>query len=422
MSFHDSEIICRCKQVSAAEVRAAIRSDLGARTVDGVKRRVSCGMGRCQGGFCQERVLLLMADELQVEPESLVKDRSGSWIIKGDALASGFSPLGSGSSPKTRASQSLPQTATEKVSVDLLESFRLLIIGGGAAGLSAALAAKEAGLASHEILVVDRLDVLGGILPQCTHHGFGEREHGGILTGSEFLAPLLAKFEACGIPTLLNTTVTHMDALHKVELAGPAGKTSLEPEAVVFAAGCREQAIGSLPIAGTRPSGIFTAGAAQRMVNLQQWDVGERIVILGSGDVGMIMAGTLSGLNKHVLALVEQAEVTGGLKANRERYVDALGIPLLTQSTITQIFGHTRIEGVELCTNGVTSALACDTLIVSVGLIPETDLLQNLGAPPWLLLAGNARRVHSFIEGVVQDGRAAGTKAARLICASRPRE
>ena len=315
----DSEILCRCRQVTYGEARAAIRAELGARSVDGLKRRVGCGLGRCQSGFCMDRVMLLLAEELGCKPTDIIKDRSGSWIARERGTPNPVPPV------------PLP---------------RLLIVGAGAAGLAAASAANEAGIAAEDILLVDRLDATGGILNQCTHRGFGNKEHGGTLSGQEFLATIYSKFSKRNIPTLLNTMVTSISPTRSVSLATPEGLRTLEPEAIVFATGCRERPIGTLPIAGTRPSGIFTAGAAQRMVNLLGWDIGERIVILGSGDVGMVMAETLSQQGKQVLALVEQAADATGLKANRERYVDANNIPLITNSTITRVYGHRRIEGV----------------------------------------------------------------------------
>ncbi len=469
--FDDSEILCRCRQITAGEARAAIREELGARTVDGIKRRVGCGLGRCQGGFCMERVMLLLAEELQCDYSAIVKDRSGSWVVREPRTSDKNSscpqqahsqrsasskreltalketaPLDSGLVPRDVSS---PVNISGHLSGHLSEpasSVSLLVIGGGAAGLAAACAARDAGLPAEEMLLIDRLDALGGILPQCLHHGFGQREFGGTLSGPEYLAPLLDIFHRSGVPVLLNTTATALESDGGVTLAGPTAPHVLKAEALVYAAGCRERPLGSLPIAGARPSGVFTAGAAQRMVNLHSCNIGERIVVLGSGDVGMIMAGNLAERGKHVVALIEAADKIGGLRINQERYVDAYDIPLYFSSTVTRVFGHRRIEGVEFCASAgtgaeranapVTRTLSCDTLIVSVGLLPENDLLENLllacagssrtkreVAPatpqnislPWLFLAGNARRVHSYIEGVVTDGTEAGAQAAAYL-------
>ena len=423
----DNEILCRCRQLTYGEARAAIRSKLGARTVDGLKRRIGSGLGRCQGSFCMERVMLLLAEELGCHPADILKDRTGSWIVswcakgvrgtRGDKGTGRLSPYQEGDKRPVPLSPRVPLTPLAHQLTDP----RLLIIGGGAAGLSAAIAAHDAGVHASDILLVDRLNALGGILPQCSHHGFGNREHGGTLSGPEFLAPLLRECNERAFPVLLNTTVTSITPTRLISLRGPSGVCVIEPQALIFAGGCRERPFGALPIAGTRPSGIFTAGAAQRMLNLQGWSVGERIVILGSGDVGMVMAHTLTQKGMQVLALIEQATEVTGLKHNRSCYVDAHNIALLSQSTISQVFGSRRLEGVEIrdLTTNSTQQLACDTLIVSVGLIPETELLQQvwLGQPSrsWLFCAGNARRVHSYIEGVVADGKAAGAQAAALL-------
>jgi len=357
-----------------------------------------------------ERVVLLLAEELPCDPSEIDKDRCGSWIIKapreGTHEDGGF----------------VTHRDTKPPSDCIPPNPRLLVIGGGAAGLAAACATHEAGIRADDILLVDRLDKLGGILPQCSHHGYGNREYGGELSGMEFLAPILKEFSERSLDTLLNTMVTSITPQHAVSLAGPAGHCTIEPEAIIFASGCRERPLGALPVAGTRPSGIFTAGAAQRMVNLQGWDIGEHIVILGSGDVGMVMAETLTQRGKEVLALIEQETLATGLAANYKRYVHANDIPLIASSTITKVFGYRRIEGVEIKTEGGSSfTMQCDTLIVSVGLIPETDLLREVmgvnpsAPPPWIFLAGNARRVHSYIEGVVADGTSAGIQAAAYL-------
>lgn len=425
----DHEIICRCRHITYGEVRRALRVGGGARTVDGIKRRTEAGMGRCQGGFCLERVMLVLAEELGCCPTDIMKDRAGSWIARARSADNNHEVLTrSAPCPKQPAHASEGSTPAF-----LPQRTRLLVIGGGAAGLAAACAAHKAGIPAHEILLVDRLGALGGILPQCLHRGFGVRRKARPVSGPEYLTPLLREFSASGIPSLLNTMATSCAPSLSVSLAGPGGITELEPEALILATGCRERPFGALPIAGARPSGILTAGAAQRMVNLQHWDIGDRIVILGSGDVGMIMAGTLAQQGKHVVALIEQASRATGLATNRTQYIDAHAIPLRTHSVVSQVFGQRRIEGVEIrdLTTQRSRRLNCDALIVSVGMIPETDLLQVLLSPPGdsldslshgslscfpgVILAGNARTVHRFIESVVADGSAAGKRSAAYV-------
>jgi NADPH-dependent 2,4-dienoyl-CoA reductase/sulfur reductase-like enzyme len=329
-----------------------------------------------------------------------------------------------------------------------MNSPRLLIIGGGGAGLAAVIAACEAGATPDDLLLVERQPYLGGILTQCLHAGFGVREHQGELNGVEFLRPLLRDFAGARVPHLLSTSVLQVKPDRTVILAGPDGVVQLQPEAIILATGCRERPIGSLPVAGTRPSGIFAAGAAQKMVNVNGWDVGNRFVVLGSGDVGLIMAGRFASLGKEVVAVIEQADSCGGLHRNKLRYLDDYGTPLITQSTITEVYGEPRVTGVLVESrkdNGAVEQfeLACDTLITSVGLIPEVDIARAVlvgnkqhklaksgeqehmeridcddsicEAYSWLHIAGNARKVQSFIEHVTDDGRAAGFAAARQI-------
>jgi NADPH-dependent 2,4-dienoyl-CoA reductase/sulfur reductase-like enzyme len=304
---------------------------------------------------------------------------------------------------------------------------RLLIIGGGGAGLSAASAARKAGVPSDGILLVERHPSLGGILTQCLHAGFGVRTQGGELNGVEFLRPLVADFQAAKVPYLLNASALPLQSDRTVLTVSSEGVRALRPEAVVLATGCRERPLGSLPVAGTRPSGILTAGAAQKMVNVNGWDVGNRFVVLGSGDVGLIMAGRFASLGKEVVAVIEQSDRCGGLHRNRKRYLDGYDIPLITDSVIVRIDGDARITGVEVESqkgDGTVErfGLACDTLITSVGLIPEIDIARDViesskSVPPWLFIAGNARKVRNFIEDVVDDGVSVGIAAAERLLA-----
>jgi NADPH-dependent 2,4-dienoyl-CoA reductase/sulfur reductase-like enzyme len=296
---------------------------------------------------------------------------------------------------------------------------RLLIVGGGIAGIAAAIGARQAGFADDEILLVERLPYLGGVLPQCLHAGFGVRHFKGELNGPEYLRNLEDRLRETQIPVLIGSTVLEIATDHRVTLAGKGGVRVLRPDALILATGCRERPIGSLPIAGTRPAGILTAGTAQRMVNVDGWEVGSRFVVLGSGDVGMIMAGRFAGMGKEVLAVIEQRGRCGGLARNKKRYLDAFGIPLLTNSTVTEVFGSPRISGVRVQSDGEASrVLACDTLITSVGLVPELDLLHAAGmlpAPKWVFLAGNARAIRSFVDDVVDDGSRAATSAVDYL-------
>jgi thioredoxin reductase len=295
-------------------------------------------------------------------------------------------------------------------------------VAGNMPGTAPGKAPGKPGLRAQDILIVERHPYLGGLLQQCLHAGFGIREYEGELNGPEFISPLIAELRSLGIPCKLNTSAIHIRQDRVVTLASEEGLTRVKTEALVIATGCRERPIGSLPVAGTRPSGIHTAGAAQKMVNVNGWDLGQDIVVLGSGDVGLIMAGRFASLGKTVPAVIEQEAQCGGLRVNKRRYLDRYGIPLMTNSRITHIHGDRRITGVDVeqaQADGTISRshIDCDTLITSVGLIPEIDLLQGVTAhgekplPSWIHLAGNAREVRRYIEDVIDDGTAAGQAA-----------
>ena len=461
----DYEIVCRCNNVTVAEVRFAIREPLGARTVDGVKRRCGTCLGRCQGSFCTERIISLLSEELEISPAEILKDHTGSTMlepVKGNKrTVLGIKENGSESGRQSDCSfpddrrtadcikissstfvpamfsHSLPSPCHLLCHPNILahssitQGIPLVIIGGGGAGISAVLAAKKHGIESHDILLIERHPYLGGLLPQCLHAGFGMRKHRKELNGPEYIAPLISDLLQTNIQLKLSTSVVRVQLNQVLTLAGPDGITSIQADAVIVATGCRERPIGSLPVAGTRPSGIFTAGAAQKMVNVNGWNLGRRIVVLGSGDVGLIMAGRFAALGKDVVAVIEQESKCGGLRRNKQRYLDPFSIPLILNSQITHIHGKERITGVEYEQKNADGSLSrawidCDTLITSVGLIPEVDLLRELtenngnkpsiDLPPWVYVAGNARKVQSFIEDVLDDGSIAGQAAAlRLL-------
>jgi len=210
-----------------------------------------------------------------------------------------------------------------------------------------------------------------------------------------------------------------------VTIAGENGVNELGADALILAYGCRERALGSLPVCGTRPAGVFSAGSVQKMINLGGYSVGARAVILGSGDVGLIVARRLTLEGCEVLQVVEKEGVCGGFIRNKTQCLDAFGIPLITGHTVTKLYGEERLTGVRVSPvreNGCADEtqgydLECDVLVTSLGLIPETDLIRDPGLSglPWLFVCGNARKVHKFADDVADDGRLAGQRAAEYL-------
>ncbi|NLA86936.1 MAG: FAD-dependent oxidoreductase [Clostridiales bacterium] len=296
----------------------------------------------------------------------------------------------------------------------------IVIIGGGPAGMAAALSVKESGVT--DVLLAERGDTLGGILNQCVHTGFGLHYFGEELTGQEYAERFRSMTEASGIHVLTGTAVTGLSPDGGIEQSGAkCGLRRIKAKAVILATGCRERPVGVLPLAGTRPSGIFTAGAAQKMINLGGYDIGSRFVILGSGDVGMIMARQLKLAYKDVVAVLEKEESCGGLLRNRINCLDRYHIPLLTRCTVSRVHGDTRITGVTVLdlSDGKEEFIACDTLITSLGLIPERELSEEAsrgGAlPKWLFLCGNACFVHDTVDDVTLESEHIGKIAASYV-------
>ena len=281
-----------------------------------------------------------------------------------------------------------------------MERCDILVIGGGAAGISAAKAAANAGA---EVLLVDNRPFLGGILPQCLHHGFADGKN-----GPETVTALLADFPDC-VRCLPATTALEISAQRKALLAGKnIGRTYVTLDQLILATGSYEIPAGALDIFGTRPEGVYTAGQMQEMLNLRGIVPPGPVVILGSGDLGLIMAAHLAACGISV-TIIEQRATCGGLWRN-QRCLASPFVKLICQTTITEIRGEKRIENV-LLENG--EIIPCRTLLIAVGLKPERTLIENLGAADWLHLCGNCRRIQPMLETVVLDGAEAGENACR---------
>ena len=285
----------------------------------------------------------------------------------------------------------------------------LLIVGAGAAGIAAAHSAWEAGC--RDILLVDRREQPGGILPQCLHEGFGLASYGAELTGPDYTDRITERLANTDVRLVLGTEVLTVRGDKTAVLSDRSGLTELHFERLILAAGCWERSIGSLPVAGTRPAGIFTAGQAQEMMNLRGQDLGREVLILGSGDLGLIMARQFVLAGKHVIAVIEKESRCGGMARNVHRCIEPYQIPILYRTTVSVIHGEGRISGVTLryLESGAEELRPCDTLVTALGLIPERELVRGLGDPAWLFLAGNCHRVHDLVDSAVAEAEAIGT-------------
>lgn len=291
----------------------------------------------------------------------------------------------------------------------------LLIVGAGAAGMACAVGAMEAGL--RDVLIVDEQSVPGGVLPQCVHRGFGSLYYGEDMTGTEYARRFGEYFMGFRPRYLPETAVLRITEDKKALLLNEKGAFEAEFSHLVLAAGCRERTIESLGIGGARPSGVYTAGEAQKMINLRGWSPGERAVILGSGDTGYIMARRLTLTGKKVLLMAEISEKPGGLERNRAERMEKYGIPLLTDTTVSALHGRERLEAVTLrnVKSGELQTVACDTLITSIGMTPDRSLLREFGEiPHWVTLCGNCHHVHSIVDAVTKQGFEAGKSIAKL--------
>ena len=276
-----------------------------------------------------------------------------------------------------------------------MNTFDILIIGGGAAGIAAAASAYAAGCRS--IAIADRKNSLGGILLQCLHHGFGQAQN-----GPEYTEKLLQHFPE-EIVFFSSTTVLSVE---KNRIARLSGGETIRFRQLIYAAGCREIPLGALPIAGTRPKGVYTAGQMQEKMNLHGFVPDAPAVILGSGDLGLVMAQHLAQAGVAV-TLVEKKPVCGGMSRNQKVLKD-YPIRLICNATITEIFGEAQLEG---CLLSTAEVLPCRTLLIAAGLLPDRELILDLGNPDWLHLCGNCNRVQPMVEAVVNEGKLAGIAA-----------
>lgn len=322
------------------------------------------------------------------------------------------------------------------------------IVGGGPAGLSAAVAAKKEG--AEKVLIIERDESIGGILQQCIHPGFGLSYFKEELTGPEYAGRFAKEAVELGVELLLNSMVLEVDEKENTVVCvnKEYGMTEVKAKSVILAMGCRERTRANIMIPGARPAGVYTAGSAQRLVNRQNQMVGKKVVILGSGDIGMIMARRMTLEGAEVLAVIELMDYLAGLTRNKVQCLDDFGIPLYLSHTITKIDGYQRVKGVYFAQVDANKKpipeteqyIECDTLLLSVGLIPENELTRKAGiamnpitngpkvnqymqtSAEGVFACGNVVHVNDLVDNVSTESIKAGTYAAQYAMGTLPKE
>ncbi|MFP4377507.1 MAG: FAD-dependent oxidoreductase [Spirochaetales bacterium] len=420
------DAVCRCETVTRDEIRQAIAA--GHTTLDGIKFWSRAGAGRCQGAFCTPRILQIISEETGLPVTEITKKGPGSNL----AVETLPGTPASDRSYKRQTSRKAP--APNEVDV--------LVIGGGAAGMAGAI---ELAKRDYTSAIIDREPSLGGVLRQCIHNGFGIHEFKEELTGPEY-AERYVEMLAAQITTVPSTTVLELDrhepdgGFRATILSEEFGVEEITSRAVLLAMGSRERNRGSIQIPGARPSGVMTAGAAQRLINIEGVVPGRKAVIIGSGDIGLIMARRMKLIGAEVEAVIEIQPVPSGINRNIVQCLEDFGIPLYLGHVVTSIHGHDRVRGVTVAPleNGVprneqSFAIECDTVLLSVGLIPENELSRELGVElhtqtngpivdsrlmtsiPGVFASGNVLHIHDLVDYVAEESSRCGSFIADFL-------
>jgi NADPH-dependent 2,4-dienoyl-CoA reductase/sulfur reductase-like enzyme len=315
----------------------------------------------------------------------------------------------------------------------------LVIIGGGPAGLAAAISARKTGL--KDILLIERDKILGGILNQCIHDGFGLHTFKEALTGPEYAQRYIDEFHELGIEVMLETIVLSLDNNRQISVSSKKGFVKIQAGAVILSMGCRERTAGAISLPGTRPSGVYTAGAAQNFINLQNKKIGNRVVILGSGDIGLIMARRMTLEGARVEAVFELLPTPSGLARNVQQCLNDYDIPLFLSTSVFELHGTDRLTGVTVASvderfqmiEATKRFVPCDTLLLSVGLIPENELSLGAGvnletttngasvndsymtSVPGIFSCGNVLHVHDLVDHVSEEAALVGQSAVLYL-------
>lgn len=428
-------VVCRCCNVTEADLVYAMHTCLPVLELDALKWRTAAMMGRCHGGFCTPELAKLYARELGVSPDKCVKRGKGSYLVehaRGDYVALASAGDVPGKSSVAAKDQSLSPSET-------LPAYDVCVIGGGAAGIAAAKAAKARGA---RVLLVDREHKLGGILKQCVHPGFGLHRFKEELTGPEYAAREIEGL--AGVDLMLGSTVLEVKATpeyvnHLVRVVNESGLQDIRTKSVVLATGSRERGIGALNVHGSRPSGVFSAGSAQNFMNLQGCLPGKRVVILGSGDIGLIMARRMACQGACVVGVYELLDKPSGLQRNIVQCLEDFNIPLHLSKTVCSLEGTDRLSAVwvasvdpqtHMFVPGSEQRIECDTLLLSVGLIPENEVAKTAGVAldpqtggpvvdkrlstnvPGIYACGNSLHIVDLADTASQEGDKAGANAA----------